>query len=225
MKLKSLISAAAIFAIVQAPSYATTITLDFSSLPSAQGWTFFTDGANSESDLFSAIGGVLSMDSTPSLTAAYYKLEGVVDPTLPFILTATARVLSGDRALAFYVSTDTWLARFNLSPGSIIDETNGNVLALVDNTTFHTYRMEGDFLTNYRLFVDNIQVGIGSIGTNDNNLLLLGDSGGHGAGIAEISAYSFQQPAPIPEPTTLILLMSGLGVMFIRFGSRVSGNA
>jgi len=122
---KSVLAAVLLVASLQAS--ATAISLDFNSLPSAQGWTYFTDGTTPEANVFSIAGGVLSMDSTPSLTAAYYKLENVVDPNLRFVLTTRARVLSGDRALAFYVSTNGPLARFNISPGAIIDETNSNI--------------------------------------------------------------------------------------------------
>jgi len=223
MKLKSLISTAALFAVVQGVAHATTITLDFTSLPSAQGWTYFSSGA-AETDVFSVAGGVLSMNGTLT-NAAYYKIEGAVDPALPFSLTARARVLSGGQALAFHVSTDTLFAGIDLSPTTIIDETNGAFLASLDNTIFHDYRIEGAFGTGYQLFVDNTLLASGSFRAYPVNMLAFGDSGSYGSGRAEITALSFQQSAPIPEPATLLLLMAGLGVMFIRFDSRVSGNA
>jgi hypothetical protein len=65
MKLKSLISAAALFAVVQGEAHATTITLDFTSLPSAQGWTYFSPSGAAETDVFSVAGGVLSMKMVP----------------------------------------------------------------------------------------------------------------------------------------------------------------
>lgn len=46
MKTKIHISASVILlAAVQGQAQATTITLDFTSLPSAQGWTYFSSGA------------------------------------------------------------------------------------------------------------------------------------------------------------------------------------
>ncbi|WP_291997084.1 PEP-CTERM sorting domain-containing protein [Candidatus Accumulibacter sp. ACC012] len=148
--------------------------------------------------------------------AAYYKLEGVVDPSLPFSLSARARVLSGGQALAFYAATSAQFAAINLSPTAILDETNAATLATLDNTTFHDYRLEGAFGSGYQLFVDNALIGSGSIGAYPVNLLLLGDSGSFGGGRAEISAFSFHQSALIPEPATLLLVLSGLGVLSSR---------
>jgi hypothetical protein len=109
---------------------ATTISLDFSTLPSAQGWTYFSDGAL-EADVFSVSGGVLSMNS-PLTKAAYYRIDGVVDPALPFTLTTRARALSALSAswgvLSYYVGTPTQVAAFSISPTKIIDESDGSLL-------------------------------------------------------------------------------------------------
>jgi len=206
--------AAVAFLLAGGQAAATTISLDFSTLPTAQGWTYFTSGA-AESDVFSVSGGVLSMNGTLT-NAAYYKLEGVVDPLLPFIISARARVLSGGQTLAFYAATSSEFAAINLSPTRIIDETSAATLATIDNTTFHDYRLEGAFGSGYQLFVDNTLIAAGAVGAYPVNLLLLGDSGSFGGGRAEISAYSFQQSALIPEPATLILVLSGLGVLSSR---------
>jgi hypothetical protein len=100
---------------------ATTISLDFSTLPSAQGWTYFSDGAL-EADVFSVSGGVLSMNS-PLTKAAYYRIDGVVDPALPFTLTTRARALSALSAswgvLSYYVGTPTQVAAFNVKEPSL----------------------------------------------------------------------------------------------------------
>lgn len=175
-------------------------TLRFDVLPSAQGWQYFSDGASppAETTVFTLRDSVLKMDSTPSLTAAYYYLPNVVDPSQPFKISVRARALSGVRPLGFYVSTVGALARFNLSPGAIYDETTGQVIAAVDTSIFHTYRMEGDFRTGYSMYVDDVLVGNGVIGTNNVNALLLGDTGSHGVGIAELTSYSFSQGASIP---------------------------
>jgi hypothetical protein len=95
-------------------------TVDFISLPSAQGWTYFSSGA-AESDVFSLTEGVLSMNATLT-NAAYYTMGNIVDPLLPFDLTATARVFSGGQALAFYVLGAGQSAAINIAPTRIIDE-------------------------------------------------------------------------------------------------------
>jgi len=80
--------------------------------------------------------------------------------------------------------------------------------------------MEGDFFSNYKLCVDDIKVGVGSIGVNNSNLILLGDSGSHGVGEAQILYFSFMQPSAIPEPIPLALVLSGLAALFLRFSPR-----
>lgn len=136
---------------------ATTISLDFSTLPSAQGWTYFSDGAL-EADVFSVSGGVLSMNS-PLTKAAYYRIDGVVDPALPFTLTTRARALSALSAswgvLSYYVGTPTQVAAFSISPTKIIDESDGSLLASFDNSTFHDFRRKEllGVATNYTLMI------------------------------------------------------------------------
>lgn len=214
MKLRSLISAVAMFAVIQGEARATTIALDFTSLPSAQGWTYFTSGA-AETDVFSVAGGVLSMNGNLT-TTAYYKLDGVVDPALPFSLATRARVWSGGQALAFYVAAAGQFIGINLSPSTIIDETSGAFLASLDNTIFHDYRMDGAFGSGYQLFIDNVPVASGSFRAYGPNTLIVGDSGSFGSGQAEISAFSFHQSALIPEPATSLLFLAGLGALSAR---------
>jgi hypothetical protein len=216
---KSVLTAVLLFASFQAS--ATAISLDFNSLPSAQGWMYVTSGAP-ETDVFSVAGGVLSMNGTLT-NAAYYKLDGVVDPALPFSLAARARVSSGGQALAFYVAAAGQFIGINLSPATIIDETNGAFLASLDNTTFHDYRMDGAFGTGYQLFIDNVPVASGAFRAYGPNLLILGDSGSFGGGRAEITAFSFQQ-TQVPEPATLFLVLSGIGILATtRFGGGARG--
>ena len=216
MKFKGQLCVAAVLAVAQAQSYAVDINLDLTSLPSAQGWTYFSSGA-AESDVFSVAGGVLSMNGTLT-NAAYYKLEGIVNLTLPFTLTATARVVSGGQTLAFYIATATQFAGINLSPTTIIDETNGTFLASLDTTTFHNYKLEGSFTTGVNLYIDDVFITSTSSAAYPINMVAFGDSGGFGNGRAEITALSFQQP--IPEPATYMLLMCGLSALIVRFGTR-----
>ena len=150
------------------------------------------------------------MDST-CCNAAYYRLEDIVDPTTPFSLTATARVLPGSgQTLAFYVAAAGEYAAINISPTAILDETNAAILINQDNTIFHEYRMVGSFGTEYQLFVDGVAVAVGSFAAYGPNLLAIGDSGGFGSGQAEVTSFSFLQPPPVAEPSSVILLTGGL---------------
>lgn len=214
MKLRSQLCIAAVLATSQVQSYAVDISLDFTSLPSAQGWTYVSSGA-AESDVFSVAGGVLSMNGTLT-NAAYYKLEGIVNPALPFTFSATARVVSGGQTLAFDVATGSQIAGINLSPTTIIDETSGAFLASLDTTTFHNYRLAGSFTTGVKLYVDDIFITSTALVAYPINFITFGDSGSFGSGRAEIIALSFQQA--IPEPATYMFLLLGLGVLILQTG-------
>ena len=92
---------AAGFLSVSLQTSATTISLDFNSLPSAQGWTYNTTG-QTEATIFSVSGTTLHQNSMgtglgPGGTAFQnYTLDNVVDPTKPFTLEVQARVLESE---------------------------------------------------------------------------------------------------------------------------------
>lgn len=58
---------------------AQTITLDFNSLPSLQGWTYVSDGAP-EASIFSVSGGVLTQDTDNF--AVRFSAQGIETPPL-----------------------------------------------------------------------------------------------------------------------------------------------
>ena len=136
---------------------AASVALDFHSLPSAQGWVYFSEGPPvPESSVFSVDGsGTLTMNSSVT-NAAYYSLKGALDPSLSFQLVSTARSLSGDTALAFYVMAAGKGAAVHLAPDSITVLANGNWLTVpgVDNTNFSEFKLVGSFSGNFSFYKD-----------------------------------------------------------------------
>lgn len=203
------VAAASILFCAQSSALAGNATLGFSSLPSAQGWTFFTDSAVPEGTVFSVSGGTLFMDST-TVNGAYYKLDGLVDPSMSFELLARARAVTGGTALAFYVEGGGHLATFHLAPSSITVLSGGNYISIgtFDNTSFHNYRLAGDFGGTYTLAIDGVTVRTAAMEPGGGNTVILGDGGGLGGGTAELTSFDFRQP--IPEPSSALLLLLGL---------------
>jgi hypothetical protein len=71
------------------------VTLDFGSLPSAQGWTYASSPP--ENNIFSLSGGVLTQNSLGiGGESAYYSLGGVFDSSPLFSLSFRARLLEGE---------------------------------------------------------------------------------------------------------------------------------
>ena len=73
---------------------AATLSLDFNSLPSSQGWTY--NGVN-END-FSYDGMMLTMDTVTSGGgySSFYRMENVVESTQAFTASITARILADE---------------------------------------------------------------------------------------------------------------------------------
>jgi hypothetical protein len=183
------------------PVGAQTITLDFNSLPSAQGWTYVSDGAP-ETSIFLVSGGILMQNTVASpYTIEWYELLGVVDPALPFTIEARARVLQhsgGDpatNAFGFCLDASTGNEEFavGLSTDKISDALHNQVP--FDNTLFHNYRLAVRPGVGYELFVDGNLIATGPPRTVDigPNRLLLGDcTRGRGA-LAEVTRFVFTQ--------------------------------
>lgn len=215
MRISNTVFIAAISIAFHGHAEAGNVVVAFTSLPSAQGWTYFSD-ATAEPDVYSLAGGVLSMDAT-LIPAAYYKMENIIDPLLPFVLSATARVSSGGgQTLGFYVVAEGQFAAINIAPTQITDEATKAVLTSLDNTIFRNIRVEGTFGTGFEVFVDGASIAssVSFSTNNDGNLVLFGDSGGFSSGFAEITAFSFQQPVPLPAALWLLgPALGGLGML------------
>lgn len=192
---------------------AQTTTLAFDSLPSAQGWTYVSNGA--EHSTFSLSGGLLKQHTVGfGSIYSWYEKRGVVDPTKPFVMKMRARVTAEDRGsdygLSFGQYTGTRAFFFGIAGGRLRN-ISGTVLASgLNMSEFHDYRVEGNFATDtYKLYYDNTLISQGgSAASGSNNCILFGDGTPTGSNAnAEISMVTFEQaadpdPDPDPDPET-----------------------
>lgn len=189
---------------------ATVLTMNFSSLPSAQGWTFGTGGSPvaTESGTWSLSGGVLTLDTmsfatTGSGTSSYYFQTGVVDPLQPVAIVVRARVLQWEGAagnqfqgnafcFGFTQGTTEWL--MGITPTQVRN-VNGTVLSSAyDNTQFHDYRLQWTPPSTIAYYVDNTLISTNSAGfAQALNRIIIGDGTGAGNARAEITSYTFLQ--------------------------------
>lgn len=177
--------------------------LSFTTLPSTQGWLYVPFGNTAtETQVFSLNSNVLQQNTLGLADGFnFYQLLGVVQPTLPFTLTVTARVLAQEGeatdafGFGFAVAVGTQQFAFGLRTGSIHDPV-GNILSTtIDTTQFHEYRLEGTPGGGYRLFVDGVFLGSGSAGTRTTaaQFLSFGDLSDTANARGEISSLSFVQ--------------------------------
>jgi hypothetical protein len=173
-------------------------TLDFDSLPSAQGWIFMGD-ALAENDAFFVDGTRLVQRTVGSGTNAFarYQMDGVADPNKQMLLSTTVRVLGyedlsgGSTGLGFnfYVSDGAFSYRLALTDALV--QVGGQFYGLI-TTDFHDYRFELHPGGNFDLYVDGVifATGVGSA-PNSDNVIFFGDSTSHENTDAEVAAFSF----------------------------------
>lgn len=196
--------------------------LDFTSLPSAQGWNYFQNLGLAETSAFSVSGGVLTLDTMGVAHShqAQYILPDIVDPLLPYTFELTARVLEHSEnnpsvwphGFGFIIGTDSSYMSMSINPTQIA---YGNPVTFVstsiDNTQFHDYRVEGTPGIGWEFFVDDVSIGSGSfLSSGVLDLVAFGDNTGNGRARAEITSFSFSQAEAVPEPSTYALILTGL---------------
>jgi hypothetical protein len=181
-----------------------TITLDFNSLPSAQGWTYVTGNSGIlETNVFSVDGSMLHMDTmSVGFTGLGYKLFNVVDPQLPFTLSVRARVTayvvqSPGNPYGFDLSVLTGSEQFEIgiSPNRIMGGAGDQLFSTtIDVTQFHDYRIEGTPGGSFELFVDNVSLGTAfPRPINQPGELFFGDGTAGANARVDIANYSFVQ--------------------------------
>jgi PEP-CTERM motif len=215
---------------------ATTITLDTSILPSAQGWTYFSPGALSsvpETDFFSNVGGELVQNTigsglTPGGDFNFYYHPISIAPGQAFRLSVVARVAQSEQVLApgsilapygfiFSVSTDPDYYLTSVAA-------NGQVSIVFDG--FSAFQLPGTFDPGaYNLY--EVSGGGGSFSLKFNGttvfsgaaplnfpspqLLLLGDGSSTANANVFIRSYSFT--TDVPEPASWALMLAGFGLV------------
>jgi len=187
------------------------VTLNFNSLPSAQGWTYTTSGPAESSfgvgqttPIFSVDGTTLHQNTIgtglgPGGAAfEYYIRYGAVDPTKPFILDVRSRVLQSQHldsgGFNFGVFTGTEIFEIFMDTSTIQDAFQ-TTIAVIDNTFFHDYRLEATPGVGYKLFVDGTLVATGppSAAASLPNQLFIGDGTSGGNAKADLTFYRFSE--------------------------------
>ncbi|OLP16315.1 hypothetical protein BST81_22230 [Leptolyngbya sp. 'hensonii'] len=218
---------------------AATLSLDFNSLPSQQGWTYGTSLGFAEQQIFSVTGTSLIQNSLitgfQSSGGMSYYIDNQIDPSLPFTFEIRTRILSSPTAgwsvnyygFFFGISIGSKYVSIALDERGIqSDFTVLSPLIPINTKDFHTYRVEGTPEKDFSLFVDGtlifqsplIERGDGS----NYNRILFGDGTGGTNANAEITYLSFRQgnqdAQSVPEPLGLlgISTVAGLGLRLRR---------
>ena len=217
----------------------TNITLNFNSLPSAQGWVFEEVGNSApESAVFSVSGNVLHQNTIGTgfqgSSHIVYVLPNVVSSNQPFVLTLRARLLqeenlSGNHygfGVGVYAGDTNggYIAGFSLGAGILLGGGNGNAVAL-DTSLYHDFRVQGDLgaRTNFQIFVDDVLIMSNAAvagyvppfqGPEDYRTpfaVNFGDGTGGQNAQADISYFSFQQFA-VQQPTVPVSIFPAVEI-------------
>lgn len=190
------------------PAGTSSFSLQFNSLPSAQGWTYFQGDGIPETSAFSVTGTSLIQHTVgtgigPGFTPSpNYAMFGVVDGTQPFQLTVRARILSyeGTGPFGFFFAVRTASPKqdyaIGFSPSGVADG-NGNGVA-IDTTTFHTYVLSATPGGPYTLDIDGHFALGGTFDTSGGalNAVQFGDGNSQFANAnAEVTQLDFTQGA------------------------------
>jgi murein DD-endopeptidase MepM/ murein hydrolase activator NlpD len=187
--------------------------LNFSSLPSTQGWTYFQGGSIPEASVFSVTGTSLIQDTIGTGFAGgvnpNYAMFNVVDGTKPFVLTVRARILAYEgtapNGFAFTVRTanPNQIYDIGFTPSRVAD-LSGNGVS-IDTTAFHTYVLRAIPGGIYTLDIDGHFAFSGPFSTRGGalNAVQFGDDNSTGANAqAEVTRLEFWQGDPMIIPTT-----------------------
>lgn len=192
---------------------AVDIELGFNSLPSAQGWSYVTAGvAAPETPTWTLAGGVLGYNTMAYLTntsgtgtSSLYRQSGFITTTEPKTLELRGRILQhehdgsafigGGFFFGFGNGTTSW--QMGILPGDV-RTINNVVMASVNNTVFHNYRIEWEPGPILRFYVDGSLVSTNSGGfAGSGNNVQFGDGTGAANAQAEITYFRFRQGAGV----------------------------
>ena len=223
-----------------------SFSLQFNSLPSAQGWTYFQSDGIPETSVYSVTGTSLIQDTIGiGEHGPNYAMFGVVDGTQPFQLTVRARILAYEGTAPFGFHFEVRTASPNqdyaigLSPSRVADA-NGNGVA-IDTTTFHTYVLRATPGGPYTLDIDGHFALGGTFNTNGGalNAVQFGDGANLGPtnAQAEVTDLEFSQGAaatvtgvspgsgPVSGGTSVTITGSGFtGATAVNFGATAASS-
>jgi hypothetical protein len=221
-------------------SSALLIELAFDRLPSQQGWAY--SGTVPESDVFSVSDGILKMDGRGlGDTMARYKQSGVINPTQPFSLKTSLRIIDSENLAGDEISNNVFGIFINgqnfsvdlfwsTVPGSgkswvsIMERWysdtahSRSISTWVNDTDFHDYFVD---VTPGRRFKASIDGVIWAEGLTPDyligfNSILFQEDSRESEPFMEMRQFVFNQhPADqaVPEPATIILFISGISAI------------
>ncbi len=195
-----------------APAHAADIPIDFSSLPSTQGWVFTSGGSPvaTEAGTCSVSGGVLTINTmafgiTGVGTSAFYAYPNALNTTEPVVIRMRGRLgqhegdftntfVGGGFSFGFAQGSTFW--QMGITPTQIRNVGGTILSSAYDNTQFHDYRLEWNPPATIRYYVDNTLISTNNTGAAQAiNRLTLGDVTGAANARAEIIEYEFLQGA------------------------------
>lgn len=185
---------------------AETITLNFNSLPSAQGWRYaagYGAGTPAETNAFS-VDGTKLLQNTMGAGNNYagYVLTNLIATNAPFTISVRARVLQsevtqpGAPATAFivYAGTGTESFGFGLNITTIDAPYGSATFHSIDATQFHDYRIEAEPGVRVRIFADDVLLIDRAPPRNSApNVLGFGNASSFENGRAEVTRFVFSQ--------------------------------
>jgi hypothetical protein len=201
-----------------------TIALNFSSLPSAQGWTYnyVTGCPGPESATFSVVNNMLHQNTIGcGIWGADYELYNIV-PNAPYSITVRARLTSDEVVcdnpkfhfgLGFGSQGNGKAYYIGLGPQNIsaIIEQQFTVLSTsVDTTQFHNYVLSVTPVDGrFTLSVDGTLIGSGvGFDLTNSNLLFLGDSTSCWNAAGDYSSFAFHTGNDTVGPITSSVTVS-----------------
>lgn len=203
------------------PAASLNYSLGFSSLPSAQGWTYNTLD-EPESNMFNISGGALVETGVgrglgPFQGFGWYsRTPDAMDPVLPWTLTVTASIQDDETYVGVYrhgFASYVFMGGYGWGFGvdrNYIDLWDGTDVPLAIGTGVHTYTLTGDpGSLQYVLKMDGTTVASGAMAPNDNKWLLGDVTNNHNAN-ATLTQWQITQA---PEPQTMFLIIGSLGVL------------
>ena len=224
--MRTLIVAAALAGLASSNGIAAVdLSLNFSSLPSAQGWTYSSSGAPETAVFSLGPGAVLRQDTLGigSGRGANYQIHNLLASDVNITLSFSARLVAEEGvptdygALSVGLGLGSFAYGIALRPGEIRDIENNLLSAAFDTSVFHTYLLSIQPGVGYSVSVDGDSIGF-VLPANQSiaNYIYFGD----GSNLNALGEYSALTVSQVPEPESLLLIVCGLAAITARLISR-----